>query len=168
MEYILDTLAKVGFEWKMGLFNFINFMIIFFILKRYAFKPIMKTIDERQKKMTEGIENYDKSKSELQMAEQKAQEIVDNAKIEGNKSIEKAHDEAKSVGNEMRDKAKEEIELLIVQAKKNIDIDKKEMKESLRKETIDIVVLAIEKILAEKMDSKMDEKYIKSILSSLK
>ena len=168
MEYILDTLAKVGFEWKMGLFNFINFMIIFFILKRYAFKPIMKTIDERQKKMTEGMENYDKSKSELQMAEQKAQEIVDNAKIEGNKSIEKAHDEAKSVGNDMRNKAKEEIELLILQAKKNIEIDKKEMQESLRKETVDIVVLAIEKILAEKMDGKMDETYIKKILSSLK
>jgi len=168
MDYILDTLGKVGFDWRMGLFNFINFLIIFLILKKYAFGPIMKTINERQKKMKEGIDNYERSKSELQMAEQKAQEIIDNAKIEGNKQVEKAYEEAKGVGEEMKKKAKAEIELLITQAKKNIEIDKKEMTEALRKETVELVVMAIEKVLGENLDKGADEKYIKQILSNLK
>jgi len=57
---------------------------------------------------------------------------------------------------------------LIVQAKRNIDIDKKEMKEMLRKETVELVVMAVEKIITERLDEKKDGKMIKDILSSLK
>ena len=168
MQFILDTLGKIGFEWQMALFNLINFLILFWILKRYAFGPVMKVLKQRHKEVSDSVENIQKAKTELQMSQQKSQQLIYEEKVEANGVVEAAHEHAKKLSGTMKEKAKEEIELLISQAKKNIDIDKKEMKESLRKETIDIVVLAIEKILAEKMDSKMDEKYIKSILSSLK
>ncbi|PIR04144.1 MAG: ATP synthase F0 subunit B [Candidatus Magasanikbacteria bacterium CG11_big_fil_rev_8_21_14_0_20_39_34] len=168
MNYILETLGKIGFEWHMGLFNLINFLVVFWLLKKFAFKPIMKVIDERQSKMTEGMENYEKSKTDLQMAEKKAQDIIDNAKVEANKIVENSHQQAVGAGEQMKKKAKEEIELLIAQAKKNIEIDRADMRDALRRETIELVVLAVEKIIHEKLNDKKDEKYIKDILASLK
>ncbi|MCB9798104.1 F0F1 ATP synthase subunit B [Candidatus Nomurabacteria bacterium] len=168
MDYILETLGKVGFDWKMGLFNLVNFLVIFWILKRYAFGPVMSVIEKRQEKIQEGIDNYTKSKTELQMAEKKAQDIVDQAKVDANKIVEQGHVDAQGVAETMKVKAKKEIELLVAQAKKNIEIDKREMQDGLRKDTVELVIIAVEKILGEKMDDKRDEKYIQDILATLK
>ncbi len=168
MEFILDTLGKVGFDWRMGLFNLVNFFLVLWILKKYLFGPMMETITERQKKMTKGMENFEQSKSELQMAEQKAQEIIDTAKVEKNKIVAEAHDEAKAQNEHMKTKAKAEIDTLIQQAKKNIAVDKAEMKDALRKETVELVVAATEKILGEKLDAKKDEAFIADTLKKMK
>ena len=168
MEFILENLGKIGFEWKMALFNLINFLILFWILKRYFFKPIMNNVRDREKQVQDSVDNIQKAKTELQMAERKAQDIIAQSKVEANKIIEKSHDDAKAAGEAMKEKAKKEIEMLIAQAKRNIDIDKKDMKESLRKETVELVVLAVEKIMGSKLNDKSDDKMIKEILSSLK
>ena len=109
MDFILDTLGKVGFDWRMGLFNLINFFLVLWILKKFLFAPIVETITERQKKMTKGMENFKQSKSELQMAEQKAQGIIDEAKVERNKVLAQAQENAKASGVELKEKAKVEI-----------------------------------------------------------
>lgn len=168
MEFILDTLGKVGFEWQMGLFNLINFLIVFYILKRFAFGPIQKVLKEREEKTKEAVENFTKAKTSLSSAEQKAQEIIDQAKVEANKVIEKSHDDAKVVTTRMKEKAKSDIEFLIAQAKKNIEIDRTAMRESLREETIQLISLAVERIISEKLDTKKEEAYINDILSSVK
>ncbi|MBT3817052.1 MAG: F0F1 ATP synthase subunit B [Candidatus Magasanikbacteria bacterium] len=168
MDYILDTLGKVGFEWKMGLFNFLNFLVVFLILKKYAFKPITKVIAERQKKAEDTVENFQKAKSELQMAEQKAQTLIDEAKVEANRTIEKSHETAQAQAVDMKEKAKAEIESLIVQAKKNIAIDRLEMQDSLRTETVELVIKVVEKIVGNKLDNATDDAYIKDVLATLK
>ncbi len=168
MDMILDTLGKVGFEWKMAAFNFVNFLIVFAILKKYAFGPITKVIEERQQKVSDSVDNITKAKTELQMAERRAQEMIDEAKVGANKVAEKAHEQGKVQMEKMKDTAKSEIALLIDQAKRNIEIDRKEMQESLRTETVELVVLAVQKIISEKLDDKKDEAYIKNILASLK
>ncbi|PIR03381.1 MAG: ATP synthase F0 subunit B [Candidatus Magasanikbacteria bacterium CG11_big_fil_rev_8_21_14_0_20_43_7] len=168
MNYLLDILGKIGFDWRMGLFNLINFLIVFWLLKRFAFKPVMKVINDRQQLATDAVDNFTKAKTEMQMAERKAQDIVDQAKVEANKIVEHSHDTAKETGEQIKEKAKKEIELLIAQAKRNIEIDKKEMKDSLRKETVQLVILAVEKIMGQKLTDKTDDTMIQEILSTLK
>lgn len=168
MDFILENLGKIGFEWKMALFNLINFLILFAILKKYFFKPVMKTVRDREDQIRDSVDNIQKAKTELQMAERKAQDIIDQAKVDANKVIEKSHTDAKIAGEHMKEKAKKEIEILIAQAKRNIDIDKKEMKESLRKDTVELVVLAVGKLMDNTMNEKNDNKMIQEILSTLK
>lgn len=168
MQFILETLGKIGFDWRAALFSLINFFIVYWLLKKYAFGPVVKNIDTRNKLLKDGVDNARKAETELRMAERRAQELIDDAKVEANKIVEVSHTEAKRVGEQVKAKAKEEIELLIAQAKKNIEIDKKDMKDTLRKETVQIVVLAVEKILSEKLDDKHDTKLIQDILSTLK
>lgn len=167
MEYLLEILGKVGFDWRMGLFNLINFLLVFWILKKFLFKPVVGKIEERERLIKDGVDNAKKAETDLKMAHLKAQEMIDTAKVESNKIIESAHNEAKEVGNRMKEKAISEIELLIAQAKRNIDIDQKEMREALRKETVELVILSVEKILGERMDKKNDEAFIQNIIGSI-
>lgn len=168
MEFILDTLGKVGFDWRMGLFNLVNFFIVLIILKKFLFGPITKVIAERQDKARESVQNFQKAKTELQMAERKAQELLDDAKGQANTIVEKSHETAKAHADKLKAAAKEEIETLIAQAKKNIAIDKAEMKDALRAETVGLVLQVTEKLLGDNMDKKKNEAFVKDLIGSLK
>jgi len=50
---VLNNLGKMGFDWHMALFNLVNFLILYFILKKYLFGSISATIAERQKKVAD-------------------------------------------------------------------------------------------------------------------
>lgn len=164
---ILEILGKLGFDWKLALMNLVNVALLFWLLKKYLFGPVVKMLDERRNVIKDGVDNAKKAETDLMMAQRKAQELIDEAKVESNKIIEHAHAAAQETGEHMKEKARNEIELLIAQAKKNIEIDKKEMQEQLRKETVDLVVLAVEKIIAAKLDSKQDQQMVKDILATL-
>lgn len=55
MEILNDIASKIGFDWKLSLTHLINFSIIFFLLVRFALPGIKKTINERTKKIEEGL-----------------------------------------------------------------------------------------------------------------
>ncbi|MBH41712.1 MAG: ATP synthase F0 subunit B [Candidatus Magasanikbacteria bacterium] len=167
MEFIIDTLAKVGFDWRMGLFNLINFFIVFLLIKRFIFPPLLRVIDERKKMIQEGLDNFTQSKTVMEVAEQKAKEIISQAKKEGNIIVEKSHDEAKTVAETMRNKAKEDVEKLVFEAKTHIKQEKKQMKEEIRAEAVSLVVEVAKKLLGNEMDSKKSTKNIADIIKSI-
>ena len=88
--------------------------------------------------------------------------------IAENKIIEKSHVEGEKLNKTLREKAQNEIELLVAQAKKNIEIDKEDMKQEIKQETAELIVLALEKVMGEKMDAKKDGKFIEDILKDIK
>ena len=71
---ILDILGKIGFDWQVAVANLVNFLIIFFILKRYAFKPIANIIKERQDQVNEGLDNAKLAETNLMQAEQEKED----------------------------------------------------------------------------------------------
>jgi F-type H+-transporting ATPase subunit b len=166
MDYILETLGKIGFDWRMGLFNLVNFLIIVWLLKKYAFKPILKIVNDRQKVIQDGLDNATQASTDLKMAEKRAQDIIDTAKVEANKVLEKGSLQAEAHVVKMKDKATKEIELLVTQAKKNIAIERKDMEEELKNHTAKLVVAAVEKIVDERLDDKKDGKLINNALGS--
>lgn len=166
MEFILENLGKIGFEWKMALFNLVNFLILFLILKRYFFAPIMKNIREREDQVNDSVDNIQKAKTEIQMAERRAQEIVDMAKVEANKVAERAFENAKHISADMTERAQKEIEILVAQAKRMIAKEKAELRAGLEQEMGKLIVLAVEKIIAERLDEKKDQSIITKALQS--
>src|SRR5229473_182972 len=74
-----DTAARVGLNWQQFISQTIAFCIVAFVLKRFAFDPIFKVLDERREKIKESLENADKIKAELAAAESNRREIVQKA-----------------------------------------------------------------------------------------
>lgn len=165
---LVDILQKIGFDWRLALVNLVNLGLIFWLLRRYLFGPVTKYIDARKNMIAEGVEKAKQAETELGMAQRKAQDIIDEAKVGANQILEQANGEAVAMAEKMKIKAKQEIEMLVKQAKKNIEIDKAEMKEEIKRETAALVVVAVEKIVGEKLDAKRDALLIQDSLSMLK
>ncbi len=162
-----SILATVGINGQLFVFQLINFAIVAAIVWFLILKPLTKKMEERKKLIDESLSKAEAIESNFSASERKFQEKVDGAKVEANKIIAAAHDEAMLMGDAMKKKAKDEIELLVRQAKKNIEIDQADMRKALREETIQIVVLAVEKILHKEVDAKVDAAFIADIVKTL-
>lgn len=160
--------ASLGLNGQQFLFQLFNFALVFVIIWFLVLKPLTKKMEERKHIIDESLEKAEEIDTVLRNTSVQFQEKIDEAKVEANKIVAKAYEDATTTGEEMKKKAKEEIELLVIQAKKNIDIDKEAMRQELKQETLALVVLATEKILSQKLDGKKDEQYIQDILATLK
>ncbi|PIZ94995.1 MAG: ATP synthase F0 subunit B [Candidatus Magasanikbacteria bacterium CG_4_10_14_0_2_um_filter_37_12] len=160
--------ASLGINAQLFAFQLLNFAVVIVIVWFLILKPLTKTLEKRKKLIDESIDNAKEVETNLKMSEQKFQEKIDESKIESNKIIERAHTEAKEMGEKMKDKAKVDIELLIVQVKKNIKIEKEDALEEVRREATNLIIMATEKILNQKVDSASDKKLIEESLKGLK
>ncbi|MFA6427372.1 MAG: F0F1 ATP synthase subunit B [Candidatus Magasanikbacteria bacterium] len=160
--------ASLGLNTQLFLFQLLNFAIVAAIVWFLILKPLTKKLEERKNVIDESLDKAKEIETKFVMSEQKYQERLDDAKVEANKLIERAHTEGKQLGEDMKLKAKEEIEGLVVRAKHQIQNEKEKMVEDIKSETADLVVMALEKVLGEKMDSEKDKKIIEDSLKGLK
>jgi F-type H+-transporting ATPase subunit b len=162
---MLEILEKVGFDWQVALANFINFLIIFFVLKKFAFKPILKMIDERKEKIKTGLEDAEKAKTDLLMAEEIGKKEVSKAKIEANSIVGEAEKKATSIIKKSEEEALIVKSSITKEAEKDIEKKKESLKKELEKENANLIISSVEKLLKENITKEQQEKYIKNILS---
>ncbi len=164
---MLEILGKIGFDWQVALANFINFVIIFFILKKFAFEPIKKIITERQKKIEEGLDNATQAETNLMLAEEIKNKKVEEAKTKSNQIIgqaqEKSNDlllEGKKEAQKVKDKIIAEGELVAKETKDRVQ-------KEVEREMSAMIINGVEKVLKENITPEMQENYIAKSLSNL-
>ncbi|MDD4476835.1 MAG: F0F1 ATP synthase subunit B [Patescibacteria group bacterium] len=163
-----SVLTGLGINGSMFLAQLVNFAVVSAILWFLILKPITKKMAERQKMIDDSIANSKKIDENLSKSEKSYQEKIDMAKVEANKIMEKANCEASQTADVLKAKAKKEIEGVVEQARRNIQIEKEEVMLGLKKETADLMILALEKILNEKIDLKKDKELIENALKGVK
>ena len=155
----------LGIDWKILLGEMINFLIVLFLLKKFALGPFLKILRERKQKIEEGLERSmvaeekikeirEKREEIIAKAQQKAMEIFDQGKKKGDEKIRNSI----LLGEQER--------LNILQAAKKEtqrEIDK--MKDAERKREVESALALAEKILGEKLDSQKDKALIDKLLA---
>ncbi len=160
--------ASFGLDVYLFLFQLANFAIVAVILWFLVLKPLSKKLAERQKLIDESLDNAKKIQDGLARSESDYKKRMQAARVEAEKILDKAADEAGKLSVELKAKAKQEIEALVTQAKHTVQAEKEEMITAFRGQAADLVVLALEKILEEKMTGEKDTKMIAEILGKFK
>lgn len=162
------VLATLGINGTLFAFQLVNFAIVMAVLWFLILKPLTKKMSERQKMIEDSIDNAKKIETNLGMSERKYQEKIDQAKVDANKFIEKAQQEALLVAEATKEKTKKEIEQLVETARKNIKTERDESINELKEQAADLIIAATEKILSAKIDVNKDDKAIEDAVKSLK
>ncbi|GIX34715.1 MAG: ATP synthase subunit b [Lysobacteraceae bacterium] len=131
----------------------IFFAILIWFCWKFIWPPLMNAIEERQKKIAEGLAAADRSQRELAQAEDKVAELLKEARGKANEIIEQAHARA----NQIIDKAKEDA---IVEANRQkaaalaeIELAANKAREALRAEVATLVVAGAEKLIRREIDA---------------
>jgi F-type H+-transporting ATPase subunit b len=161
----MELFDALGINGKILLAQFINFAIMIFILWKFAYKPILKFLEDRRKKIEEGVKNSDLAISKLKEIEEKEREVIVEAKKEALEIIDKAKNNAEEKGAELIKKAQEEASSIIVKEREKFNQEKNEAFKEMKNNLSELVVLAVEKVLEEKIDPGKDREIIKRVLN---
>lgn len=150
---VAGVLGTLGINGQLLVAQLINFAIILVVLWRWVYKPLLAKMDERSKKISDGLDFAKESKRALNDAQVERDQILREAKAEAHKLVEKATADAEKVRGEKMTQAKAEIEKVIVEAKAQIKSERDASFAALKGEIAELVTLATSKVA-----SSMDEK----------
>lgn len=164
MDGLLSILGKVGFDWQVALANLVNFLIIFFILKKFAFKPIGKIIKERQEKIQKGLDDAKQAEAALSVAHNTKEEIIKEAKDEARKIVTNGEVLGKSIIKDAEAKAILEKENILKQARLDAEKEKQNMEDIFNKESADIIVSGVKSLVEGYVAKGQGEEIIKMMV----
>jgi len=145
-ETARGTAEKFGFDLPHFVAQVINFLIVAAVLTVFAYKPILQVLEERKKKIAEGLANAQKIKAELAKTEAARQEVLNQANLQANKLIEEARAAAARVQEQETRKAIAAAEQIIAKAREAAAQEHARMLAELKREIGRLVVQTAAKV----------------------
>lgn len=154
----------LGIDLSVLVSQIVSFLILFGLLYLVAYKPLMRMLDERSRRIKESMDQTDQIKEQAELAEKETAKRIEEASKEGQKLV----DRAMQAGEEMKLKAKEdakkEAETLINRARTEIERERDDAIGEMRKEFADLTILAAEKVIDRSLDKKTHQQLIDKVL----
>jgi F-type H+-transporting ATPase subunit b len=157
-------LAALGLNWQSFLFQLITFVIVLVILRVFVYKKLVATLDARQKAVEDSIKNAAETESKLAGAEKTIAGLIADARKEADDVVANAHKEATQMVEAAEAKAAKRAEHIVLEAKNQMDVEVTKARDALKKETAQLVAMATERMLGEKLDPAKDAKLIEAAL----
>ena len=129
MSQILDILSSVGFNWHVAIANFVNFLIILFLLNKFFFGKIGKTLGDRRKVIEEGLSHARDAEMKLANAEQEKESILQSAYKEKTTILE----EAETLARDLAANLEKEAQISIAGRMEKLDKEEKEIEANVEK-----------------------------------
>jgi F-type H+-transporting ATPase subunit b len=143
----------------------IGFAILLVLLRFVAFKPFMRMMDERSRRVREGLEAAEKMKEQAAQSDVAVQKRLDEARQEGQTLIGQAQQIASRLQDEARQQARTEGEALLARARNEIQLERDEAIAHIRREFADLTITAAEKVINQSLDKKAHERLIEEVLA---
>ena len=143
------------------------FIILLLLLKKFAWKPILKAVDDRNNSITEALSSAEKAKAEMEQLSSNNEKILQEARLERDLIIKEARAIKENIVSEAKNKASSEAEKIILSAKEQISNEKMKAMIELKNEIADISIQMAEKIIkSELKDVKSQKKLIEETLKN--
>lgn len=163
MDQILSILGSVGFNWHVALANFINFLIILFILNKFFFGKLGTTISNRQKIIERGLSQASDAEKALLHAEEEKKVIINDAKKESHAIVNQAQTQAETLASSIKEKAEAEI------AASHAALAEKEanLKAKVEKDFAEVAPTLVAKLYTESLRKNLTEEENNKLIASL-
>ncbi len=153
---VQDIATQFGVNGPMLTAQIICFVALAYVLWNYGFKPVFQTMEEREKKISEGLRFADEVKIKLEDAERKSSQTLKEASEEAQKTLAAAKEQAKDFENKLREDALARAEDLVRKAREQMALERQQMVDSAKKEFSNLVLSTTSKIISRELSD--DEK----------
>lgn len=144
----------------------LSFLILILILKRYAWKPILKMLKEREGKIESALHEADKAREEMKLLQFNNESLLKEAKEERDALLRNAREVREKIIEEAREKATEEANRIIESAKESIHYEKMQALTELKNQLAILSIEIAEKLIQEELTKdQKQEKLIETLLS---
>ena len=144
--------------------TFVAFLLVFFILKKFAWKPILETLKERETGIAEAIASADKIKTEMAALKNENAALLAQAREERAVLIKEAKETANKMVSDAKEKARAEYDRIVADAQSAITQQKNAALTDVKNQVGSLVIEVAEKVLRRELANKAEqEAYIKGL-----
>ena len=141
-------LNALGINLKIFLAQLVNFLVVLWVLRKWAYTPIVKILEGRSEKIAKSMEDAEKIEKRLLDLENERETVLKKARDQAVKMAEETKTEIDHRREEMIKKAKGDVAGIVVSGKKQLQLEKELMLKETKKEMIEISLMVTKKILA--------------------
>ncbi|KAB2643553.1 MAG: ATP synthase F0 subunit B [Verrucomicrobia bacterium] len=140
MKVLTDLFENFGIDWPKFLAQTILFLVVYLILRRFAFASVITMLEERRRRIEEAQLNAEKIKKQLAEAELRYEEILRKANLDAKKMIDEARVSAEALMTKETQRAIKDAESIIARAHEVTMLDRQHMIDDVKKEMLHLVV----------------------------
>ncbi|MGA0558902.1 F0F1 ATP synthase subunit B [Larkinella sp. VNQ87] len=142
------------------------FGLLYFILQKFAWKPITESLKEREDDIQKALDMAEKTRTEMAKLQADNQKLLAEARAERDAILRSAKETSDRIIAEARDKASEEGKHIIEKAREELQSERQAMVAQVKREVIDLSLDIAEKVLRKELsDKKSQEELVKSLVA---
>lgn len=164
---ITELVRGFGLDVPAILAQGVSFIVVALILWYFAFKPVLATMDERQKKIADGLRYTEEMKAKLDATKQETTALIQKAREQSVQIIEEARQSAKVFLEKQNQEATQKANDLLVKAQHAIELEHRKMLAEAREEVARLVVVTSERVLARQLSDTERTAYNESAAREL-
>lgn len=164
MEKLLDEFSIGLFFWQTVLF-----LALLFLLRKYAWKPILNAVNEREEGIKNALLSAENAKREMENLQSDNEKLLKEARTEREAMLKEARDIKNKMIEDAKEEAREEANKLIIQAQASIESEKKAAIAELKSQVANLSIDIAEKVVKEELSNKGKQvKLVESMLGETK
>ena len=145
----------------------VAFILLVWVLKKMAWKPLLSLLDERRRKIQASFEEIELTKKELEKLKADYERAHSHIEEEARQKLQHAIDEGKRVSRELQESSRREARTVLEKAKEDIALEIAKAKITLRNEIADLTLQATERLIQEKLDETKDKEIVLNFIEDL-
>ena len=149
------------------IWTIVCFLIALYVLKRYAFGPIQKLIDERRVRIRQAIDEADAARSEARELLEEHRKLIGQARGEAEEILTEARRVGEATQRRMRDETEADRQRRIEDTRKQIEAETRRALEQIRAEVADLSLIAAEKVMRKSLDDADHRRLIEEAVGEL-
>ena len=157
-------MEDLGLNFPSLIIFLVNFLILLGIFYLFAYKPILRVMDQRADRIRESLEAADRAREEAARSQQDTQQQLNEARLEGQRLIDQAREMAERYRTEERDRARQEAEAFIARAREDIQRERDSAIQEVRSHFAELAIAAAERVIERSLDRDAHGELIAKVL----
>lgn len=153
-------MSGLGFNTVMFISQLASFLVLFFVLSKFVWPIMLRTLDKRALTIREGVENAEKARVELAEAEKRIAAMMEEARQEAQRTMEQAVKAGEHMRTEIEQEARARGRQIIEQAQARIQQEIAQARTELRQQVADLAILAAEQVIGSSLDSATNRRLV--------
>lgn len=162
-----QTFALTDIRMNLMLYTLFTFLVTFWVLKKYAFPPMLRAVEAREKALEDAIEGAKRDRDAAAQLLAQQQAALEASRGEAQKYIADARGVAEKMRADLLEQTRKEQADLLERARRDIEGERDKAIAQLRREAVELAILGASKVVEENLDSDKNRKLVESYLSSI-
>jgi|SRR3989338_1438427 len=163
-----ELFSNLGIDGKLLFAQAVNFLLVLWLLNRFVFKKLLFLLEERKKKIEQGLELRDRAEKEVAQIGNARHRALQEVKKEAEAVLSQTRDQARAKEQELLKAAREQQEAILLRAREQGEKDKEDMLREAQQEIRMRALFLAEQALGRTLSPKDEERIAKEVVDALK